>query len=128
VVHESCTQHCQWRAGMQQSVCMMSIKMCDGSSQIVMFWDALSLLRSFKRGRCGFLELVVTLWDTGSPFYYKLARMQWQHSFSVRATKCEVCQHAGRLWHLYSVLLEWCTVMQPNTVRNKHKELSQLCC
>jgi hypothetical protein len=106
---------------------MVSTKTCDGSSQNLMFWDALSLLWSFEGGRNRFLKLIVTLWGTGSPFYSKWAGMQWKHSSSVRATKCKVCQHAGRLWHMYSVLQEWCTVMQPHTVYNKHKELLQSC-
>ena len=44
IVHENCTQHCPWRTVIQQNVFMVGTKMCDGSSQKLMFWDALSIL------------------------------------------------------------------------------------
>jgi len=71
-----------------------------------MFAGALSLLQSFKGGANVFPESVVTLWDMGSPFYSKWAVMQWTRPSLLRATKCKVCQYAGRLWHLYSMLRE----------------------
>ena len=82
----------------------MGTKICDGSSQKLMFGSALSLLQSFKGGTNGFPESVVMLWDMGSAFYSKWVVMQWTHPSSLRATKCKVCQYAGRLWHLYSML------------------------
>jgi len=68
-----------------------------------MFAGALSLLQSFKGGANGFPESMVT-WDMGSPFYSKWAVMPWTHPFSLRATKCKVCQYTERLWNLYSLL------------------------
>jgi hypothetical protein len=82
---------------------MVGTKKRDGSSQKFMFGGALSFLQSFK-GANGFPEYVVTLWDMGSSFYLKWDVMQWAHPTSLAATKCKVCQYAGRLWHLYSVL------------------------
>ena len=88
------------------AVCVYKVgtKKSDGSSQKLVFAGALSLLQSFKEGTNGFPGSVVTLWDMGSPFYSKWAVMQWTHPSSWRATKCKVCQHAGRLLHLFSML------------------------
>jgi len=44
VICENCTQHCPCTTEIQQSVCMVSTKMCEGSSQKLMFGGALSLL------------------------------------------------------------------------------------
>jgi len=82
-----------------------STKKHGGSSQKFMFAGVLSLLQSFKGGANRFPESVVT-WDIGSLFYSKRAVMQWTYPSSLRATKCKVCQYAGRLWHLYSLLQE----------------------
>jgi len=49
---------------------------------------------------------MVMLWDMRSPFYSEWALMQWTYPPSLRATKCTVCQYAGRQWHLYSMLWE----------------------
>jgi hypothetical protein len=86
--------------------CMVGTKMCDGSSQKLMFGGALSLLQSFKRGTNGSLESMVTLWDMVSQFYWKWAVLHWTHPSSLTATKCKVFHYAGSLWHLYSVLQE----------------------
>ena len=102
----NCIQHCLCTAGLQQCVFMMGTKIRNVSSQKLIFGGALSLLRSFKGGANGFPESMVMLWDMGSPFYSKWALMQWTHPSSLKATKCEVCQYAGRLWHLYSMLQE----------------------
>jgi len=106
VICENCTQHCPCSTGIQQCVCMLGTKKHNGSSQKLMFAGALSLLQSFKGFANGFPGSVVTLWDMGSPFYSKWAVMQWTHPSSLRATKCKVCQYAGRLQHLYSMLQE----------------------
>jgi len=87
-------------------VCIVGTKIHNRSLQKLMFEGALSLLQSLKGGEYGFPECVVTLWDMVSPFYLKLALMQWTHPSSMRATKCKVCQYAWRQWHLYSVLQE----------------------
>ena len=87
-------------------VCMVGTKICDGSSQKLMFGGALSLLQSLKWRANGFPESMVMVWDMGSPFYSKWALMHWTHPSSLRATKCKVCQYAGRLWHLYTILQE----------------------
>ena len=87
-------------------MCMVGTKILDGSSQKMIFRGALSFLQSFKGGTNGFSESIVTLWDMGSPFYSRWGLMQWTHPSSLRTTKCKVCQYAGRLWHLYSVLQE----------------------
>jgi len=86
--------------------CVVGTKMCDGSTQKLMFGGALSLLQSCKGGTNGPPESMVTLWDMGSHFYSKWALMQWTHPSSLTATKCKVFQYAGRLWHLYCVLQE----------------------
>jgi len=54
-------QHCPCTAGIQQCVCMVGTKICDGSSQLLMFAGALSLLQSLKGGANMFPESVVTL-------------------------------------------------------------------
>jgi len=89
-------------AGIQQCVHMVGTKKCGGSSRFPP--GALSLLKSFKGEANGFPAAVMTLWDMGSPFYSKWAVIQWTHPSSLTATNCKVCQYAGRLWHLYSVL------------------------
>ena len=81
-------------------------KMCDRSSQKLMFGGGLSLLQSLKGGTNESLESMVTLWDMGLQFYSKWALMQWTHSSTMTATKCKVCQYAASLWHLYCVLQE----------------------
>ena len=106
VICENCTQHCPCTPGMQQCVCMVGIKIRDGSSRKLMFRGALSHLQSFKGGANGFPESIVTLWDMVSPFYSKWALVQWTHPSSLRATKYKVCQYAWRLCHLQSVLQE----------------------
>ena len=72
--------------------CMVGTKMCDGSSQKLMFGGALALLQSFKRGTNGPPESMVTLWDMGSQVYSKWALIQWTHPSSLTATKCKVFQ------------------------------------
>ena len=100
VICENCTQHCPCTAGIQQCVCVVVTKIHDGSSRKLICGGAPSLPQSFKGGANGFSESMVTLWDMVSPFYLKWALMQWTHPSSLTATKCEVCQYAGRLWHL----------------------------
>jgi hypothetical protein len=97
VVCENSIQRCPRTTGMQQSLCMVGTKIHDGSSHKFMFAGALSICQSFKGRVNGFPEYMVTLWDMGSPFYSKWTLIQWTLPFSLRATKCKVCQYAGRL-------------------------------
>jgi len=107
VICGNCTQHCPHTTGIQQCVLMVGTKIHDGSSRKLMFGGALSVLHSLNEGAGGGSpESVVMLWDTVSPFFSKWALMQWTHPTSLRATKCKVCQYAGRLCYLYSVLQE----------------------
>jgi hypothetical protein len=71
VICDNCNQHCPFTIEIQQSVCMVGTKMCEGSSQKLMFGGALSLLQPFKGLANRFPESLVTLWDMGSPFCLK---------------------------------------------------------
>ena len=73
VISEKCTQHCPCTTGIQQCLCMVGTKICDGSLWKLMFGGALSLFQSFKWGANGFPESMVTLWDMVSLFYSKWA-------------------------------------------------------
>jgi len=97
-----------WDTAVCVCVCvyMVGTKKRDGSSRKLIFARALSPLQSFIAGANWFPGSVATLWDMGSPFYSKLAVTQWTHPSSLRATKCKVCQYAGRLLHLHSMLQE----------------------
>jgi len=64
VICENCTQHCPCTTEIQQSVSMVSTKMCEGSSQKLMLGGALSLLLSLKGVADRFPESMVTLWDS----------------------------------------------------------------
>ena len=67
---ENCTHHCPCTTGIQHCLCMVGTKIHDGSSQKLMFGDALSLLQSFKGGASGFPESMVTLWDIFFFFFF----------------------------------------------------------
>ena len=60
MICENCTQRCPCTAGIEQCMCMVGTKKCDGSSQKFMFANAISLLQLFKGGANGFPEFVVT--------------------------------------------------------------------
>jgi hypothetical protein len=105
VVCENCTQHSPWTTGIQKSVCMVGTKICDGSSQKLMFGGAFFFFFLFRGGANKFPQSMVTMWDMGSPFYTKWALLQWTHLSSLGTTKYKVCQYAG-LWQLYSMLQE----------------------
>ena len=83
---------------------MVGTNVYDGNSQKLMFGSAVWLLWSFNGWANTLPASLVTLLGMDSPFYSKWATIQWTHPSSVWATKCNVCQYAGKLWHLYSRL------------------------
>ena len=93
---ENCAQNCLCTTGIQQW----------GRSQKLTFGGTLSLLQSFKGGTNGSPESIVTLWHIGSQFYWKWALIHCTHPPALTATKCKVCQCAGKLLNLYSMLQE----------------------
>ena len=128
MIYENCTQHCPCTAGIWQYVCMVGTKIRDGSSQKLMFGGALSLLQSLEWRANGFLESMVMVWDMGSPFYSKWALMHWTHPSSLTATKCKVCQYAGRLWHLYTILQESSALYSYFEIQKRMWTCAVTCC
>ena len=92
-----------------------------------MFAGAVSLLQSFKGGANGFPESMV-MRDMGSPFYSKWALIQWTHPSLLRATKCKVCQYAGRQWHLYSMLQESSAWYSYSDIQKRMWTYAVTCC